>query len=363
MIFHQRLFGISISIVLILISTTMTAFAAYPERSYPATPTVVDGDYGEWDLSADFFHDMYEAGKSDKEILSKAYLRYDCQAGTLYILVLAVNDQTVMADKPADNWLKVYDLGQNTLVDGNSGTNGVPPDFAWINRNGNLADGWEASVSLAEGTYAEIEIHAQIVGDRTSSTGKKASPVSLEITCPRLSLGDTVWHDVDSDGIQDGTEPGIGTVPLWLFKGTCNTGQNYNTLTPTATTTTDNNGKYLFTNLVPGSYCVVIPEAAFEVGGVLAGRDPTNPEQGGDPALDSNGHLQLTYEYVWASATLTNSDDLTIDFGFLSGTPTAVSLSSLRARSSSGLQAFAVLGILGMIVLASTWQMKRRRRA
>jgi len=51
------------------------AMAAPPQPTYGVAN--VDGNIGEWDLANDFFANMYRAGKTDKEIESKLYLRYD----------------------------------------------------------------------------------------------------------------------------------------------------------------------------------------------------------------------------------------------------------------------------------------------
>jgi protocatechuate 3,4-dioxygenase beta subunit len=64
------------------------------------------------------------------------------------------------------------------------------------------------------------------------------------------AIGDFVWLDEDSDGIQDAGESGIPniTVELWDAANT----------TLLATTVTDIEGKYIFTNLAPASYNVTI---------------------------------------------------------------------------------------------------------
>ncbi|MEM7536113.1 MAG: SdrD B-like domain-containing protein [Chloroflexota bacterium] len=61
------------------------------------------------------------------------------------------------------------------------------------------------------------------------------------------TLGDKVWEDLDGDGVQDAGEPGVpnATVQLLTPSGTL-----------LETTTTDANGMYLFTGLVPDSYKV-----------------------------------------------------------------------------------------------------------
>ncbi|MCK5922949.1 MAG: carboxypeptidase regulatory-like domain-containing protein, partial [Methylococcales bacterium] len=62
-------------------------------------------------------------------------------------------------------------------------------------------------------------------------------------------IGDTIWVDQNQDGIIDGGEGRIADVPVALYEGS----------TLIATTTTDSNGKYLFTDL-PGdkTYRVVV---------------------------------------------------------------------------------------------------------
>ena len=63
------------------------------------------------------------------------------------------------------------------------------------------------------------------------------------------SIGDSVWLDEDGDGIEDIFEPGIANVTVNLF----DSGNNL-----IATTITDANGQYLFTNIFAGDYYVDI---------------------------------------------------------------------------------------------------------
>jgi len=62
------------------------------------------------------------------------------------------------------------------------------------------------------------------------------------------ALGDYVWDDANVNGIQDSSEKGIAGVTVNLLGPTGTT--------VLATTTTDANGNYSFTNLVPGTYRV-----------------------------------------------------------------------------------------------------------
>ncbi|HET90737.1 MAG TPA: hypothetical protein ENN99_08380 [Chloroflexi bacterium] len=188
---------------MLLLSVFATLVWAYepanpPEPSYivPSdTPaTVVDGAYGEWNLAedgtGDFFANMYNAGRPDPAwpgyaLMSKLYLRYACDSGMLYALVLA-EDGYVPLPWAEDAWIKIYDLGNNTLVDGDDANNpDPPPDFDWVYVNEQLR-GYEAAFALAEATYTGLEAHIQIVepngGDgATSSTGKDG--INLVIEC------------------------------------------------------------------------------------------------------------------------------------------------------------------------------------
>jgi len=90
-------------------------------------------------------------------------------------------------------------------------------------------------------------------------------------------LGDTVFKDLDGDGIQDPGEPGVGNVVATL------TDCNGNVL---ATQTTDANGFYFFNNLIPGDY-----QVQFDISRLPLGCAFTFQNQGGDDTKDSDVNL------------------------------------------------------------------------
>jgi hypothetical protein len=126
----------------------------------------IDGDSDDWDLEATFLADLHEAGDASKAVLAKVYAEYECSTGTIYFLVLAEGDHEINQSDD-DNFVKIDDV---KMVDGNSST------FAYIDDNG-----WEASFSLAEGTYT-LDVHAQIDDGDTAALVGRALEITVE--CP-----------------------------------------------------------------------------------------------------------------------------------------------------------------------------------
>jgi hypothetical protein len=112
-----------------------------------------------------------------------------------------------------------------------------------------------------------------------------------------LSLGDTIWNDTNNDGMLNNGEIGIAGVTVTLrFDADNDDSINGLENTPIVTTTTDSSGIYSFTNLISGTYQVVIPAANFGSGQVLEGfvsSTGTNAAGSGtyEPAPDPDGDL------------------------------------------------------------------------
>ena len=105
----------------------------------------------------------------------------------------------------------------------------------------------------------------------TLGEGQGFSNVSAGCYKPAL-IGDTIFADSDQDGIQDAGENGVSNVTVRLLD------QDGTVL---ATTSTDDNGKYLFSGLEPGDYKVsVVKPDDFD------GFSPKN--QGTDDQQDSD---------------------------------------------------------------------------
>jgi hypothetical protein len=77
-----------------------------------------------------------------------------------------------------------------------------------------------------------------------------------QTNCGIGAIGDFVWKDTNTNGLQDANEPGVQGATVKLL--------DCNTMNVLRTTTTDSNGHYLFTSLAPGKYKVQFtPPAGF----------------------------------------------------------------------------------------------------
>jgi len=130
----------------------------------------------------------------------------------------------------------------------------------------------------------------------TAPTGPLApgqEDLTLDLGIYQLaSIAKTVWYDDDGDGIQDPGESGVEGVTVELFEsdGTPATDVNGNPMT----TTTDPNGNYAFTDLLPGDYYVLFtPPAGYEFSPQDAGNDDSE-DSDADPVTGQTEITTLT---------------------------------------------------------------------
>lgn len=178
---------------------------------------VVDGDPGEW-TDADILAPMYRAGDPTKTIESYAYLRYDCITGTAYVLVKTVDGVTALR-QVQDAFVKVNGA---KAVGGDSGDNGVPPDFQWvyIPIGGDLR-GFEGSFSVPPGAY-DLDIHIQVEHDGSQTSALAGRSLGVTFNCavipPQPSIdivkdvsvdGGTTWFAADGTGAAGDLPPEV----------------------------------------------------------------------------------------------------------------------------------------------------------
>ena len=127
-------------------------------------------------------------------------------------------------------------------------------------------------------------------------SGDKDFSIDAGLLC-KASLGDLVWLDLDADGLQDPTEPGLANITVKLLDASDNS--------VIATTLTDGGGNYLFKNLNPGSYKVmfVLPGGYFF--------SPTDVD--GNDAVDSDADTLTGTTTVYT--LIAGQNNLTVDAG------------------------------------------------
>ncbi|OBR63517.1 hypothetical protein A7K91_06060 [Paenibacillus oryzae] len=131
------------------------------------------------------------------------------------------------------------------------------------------------------------------------------SKTNVEVTAENVigsgRIGDYVWWDKNRNGLQDADEDGVAGITVKLFK-------DGDPDTAIATTTTDNDGKYLFDDLEPGDYYVQFQwPQDYELTKNVSGSPGTDSNP-----LDSNRKTdKITIDRS------NNFEDLTIDLGLV----------------------------------------------
>ncbi len=128
-----------------------------------------------------------------------------------------------------------------------------------------------------------------------------------------VTIGDRIWWDADGNGLQSAGEPGLPGVPLALRNGAD---------TLIATTTSDADGRYLFTGLLPVSYTVAVSDSVFLPGGLLAGWS-FSPQYVGAEVLDSDGNSATRRATVMPGV---GEQVNQVDFGFTLSTEIGVGI-------------------------------------
>ena len=182
-----------------------------------------------------------------------------------------------------------------------------------------------------DGTDVNLADYKQTYGYGSSTKrseagkGKLVTPTAIELTAAApnatkidfafvkpASVGNFVWFDANKNGIQDADEVGVAGVTVTLTDGAGNPVIDLDG-NPVKPVTTDANGKYEFTNLMPNVDRIVANagEESYKVTFTPpAGYSATKSYAAADGEKDSNG--------AESNVTLTEGqNDETVDFGLV----------------------------------------------
>ncbi len=215
-------------------------------------------------------------------------------------------------------------------------------------------------------------IHAQggeTPVDAGNPAGEAATPLRGQVATTYdfgfvnpFSLGNRVWADTNGDGLLNNSETGIANVTVQIFAADAGGNPNGPVL---LTTTTASGGYYRFNNLPAGDYVLYLPAGNFATGqplfGLYSSGTSTGTFNGIDPDVDptdsdDNGFNAINPAATGvrsAAVTLTlggepggsdlgpgdvndSNSNLTVDFGFASPPPTAVTLAYVKGWALGG---------------------------
>ena len=181
-----------------------------------------------------------------------------------------------------------------------------------------------------DGTDVNLSDYKQTYGYGSSTKrseagkGKLVTPTAIDLTTAApnatkvdfafvkpASVGNFVWFDANKNGLQDADEAGVPGVTVTLTDGAGNPVIDLDG-NPVKPVTTDANGKYEFTNLMPNVDRIVASagEENYKIVFTVPAGYSATTSNAGDPEKDSNG--------ADSSVTLAQGqNDETVDFGLV----------------------------------------------
>ncbi len=182
------------------------------------------------------------------------------------------------------------------------------------------------------GTYSGYRLYQS--ASMAAGLGKAAGLGDIELfaSAAPIEIGNRVFTDTDSDGVQDANEAGINAVTVKLYKAGLEV----------ASTTTNSSGQYLFTNVDPNTaYEIKILAASFP-----SGKTVTTANTGGGAAgsaadmRDSDATLSGADAVIAYTTGSVGQNNHTLDFGFAAPpptiTPTISSMGTCACSTTNG---------------------------
>jgi SdrD B-like domain/SprB repeat len=177
-------------------------------------------------------------------------------------------------------------------------------------------------VQFFNNTTGDGNLRYEVYSPRVTPYGGKGNGLGdIELlNAPQpIEIGNRVFMDTDKDGIQDPNEMGIGNVTVKLYKA--------GATLPDASTTTNANGQYIFSNVLPNTaYEIKILSADFPSGKSITIQDATS--SGLTDVADSDASLVGSDAVIYYTTGSAGQNNHTLDFGFKSACSVAFTLAT-----------------------------------
>ena len=213
-------------------------------------------------------------------------------------------------------------------------------DGSFTRQNAAGGNGTDSAANPNTGCTAYVTLGPDHMEDMDLNAG---------IVTPPNMIGDRVWYDVNGNGIQEREDSGVSGVKATLFNVAG---------AAVASTTTDSEGIYLFTDQPDGTYHVCFAASSFPSGYRLTIAD-VHGGNGTDSAADPK--TGCTDQVTVGPGHRVN---LTLDAGLVKVPPALTGPAALLARTGLDIPLPGLLG-LGVATLAAGLYLalRRRRRA
>ncbi len=251
---------------------------------------------------------------------ASGYYRFDGLAVGPYSVFLPATDfgsSAPLAGLLSDSSVVSGDKGNKGIYDANPSANGVATASFIVSLDSKTG---ESDIGSGAGAH----------GPNGDSYDDLTIDFGMVLASGPYSIGNRVFNDNGAgtggragDGLQNGTEPGISgvTVQLKSSGGTVLTN-----------TTTDSSGDYQFINLPAGTYTVFLPASNFAVSAPLVGKYSSTTTHAGDQGNKGIYDSNPSANGIGAASVTIASDNLTIDFGFVTVAANTYSLGNLVFR-------------------------------
>lgn len=245
--------------------------------------------------------------------------------GGVTVTLYAANGTTVIATTITDalgNYL-FTNLDAGTYV---LGFSGLPAGYVFASKDAGSDDTKDSDVNSGTGKTDPFALGAGEI-NLTIDAGARNSNTSLS------SIGNFVWYDVNSNGIQDSGEPGAAGISVRLT-------DMANNIVGNATTSAI--GEYLFTDLAAGNYFV-------QFGNLPAGYTATTKNAAGSNATNNSDATVATLKSDIIVLPASTSD-LKWDMGIVSTTRASLGDFVWNDLNGNGRQDAGEPGVAGVTV-------------